>query len=86
VGQWIKFLVALVLVFSVVVVCVSPYVDLEPTALRAAQAALALVLSIAGNALLLFCLIRQQAHRLYLSPVAESSPGSLLDLTCSRIC
>lgn len=72
--------------FTLVVVLVSPYVDLDPTALRAAQAALALVLSIAGNAFLLYCLIRYQAHRLCRLSVSDLSPGSILDLVCSRTC
>ena len=86
VGRSIKIIIALLLLFTVVVVCVSPYVDLDPTALRAAQAALALALSIVGNAFLLCCLIRFHAHQLCSFSVSDSSPGSLLDLVCSRLC
>ena len=82
----LKIAIGLLLLFSVLLVFVSPYVDLDPTALRAAQAALVLVLSIAVNAFLLFCLIRHQAYRAYQPLVADPSPGSLVDLICARLC
>ncbi len=85
-GQRLKIFVAVVVLFSVAAVCISPYVDLDPTALRAAQAALDLALAIAGNAFLLCCLIREQTSQLWLTPGSERSPGTLLNLLCSLLC
>lgn len=58
----------------------------DPSALRGAQAELALVLTIVSNAYLLYCMICAQARRVWFAPAPERSPGTLLNLLCFRIC
>jgi hypothetical protein len=86
VGRSLKIVIALLVLFSVAAVCISPFVDLDPSALRSAQAALALALAIAGNAYLLCCVIRAQSEWVWPAPGPGRSPGTLLDLLCSLIC
>jgi hypothetical protein len=84
-----KFGIVIVLVLSVMVVFVSPAVDLEPTALRALKAAKMLfaALVLAGTAIAA-CLrgsfpslgIVLASHRI------EASAASLVDLNCARLC
>jgi uncharacterized membrane protein len=82
-------IVVVILLLAVTVVFVSPAVDLEPTALRAAQAASLLfaVLSVAGS------FIASNLHTSSLHLVAilssESVPffaTDLVDMNCNRLC
>jgi hypothetical protein len=82
-------IVVVILLLAVTVVFVSPAVDLEPTALRAAQAASLLfaVLSLAGS------FIASNLHTSSLQLVAILTSGSapffppdLVDLNCNRLC
>ena len=82
-------IVVVILLLAVTVVFVSPAVDLEPTALRAAQAASLLfaVLALAGS------FIASSLHTSSLHLVAilrsESVPffaPDLVDLNCNRLC
>ena len=83
----IKFWIALLLLVVVVAVCISPAVDLEPTALRSVRvanlmfAALALiVLSVGLNR------VMRLAHAAVgLWPLALTTDG-ILELNCSRLC
>jgi len=82
-------IVVVILLLAVTVVFVSPAVDLEPTALRAAQAASLLfaVLALAGS----FIASILQASSLHLIAIlkSESVPffaHDLVDLNCNRLC
>jgi hypothetical protein len=86
-GRRTKFWVALLLLLTVLAVCISPAVDLEPTALRALRlanllfAALALVILI--GAINRATRPVDAAARFY--PLLVT-PKSILDLACTRLC
>lgn len=85
----IKVVVGVVLLLSVLVVFVAPAVDLEPTALRAMQAASLLfaVLALAGTTVAATLTV----HNPFLGPTSgvhriEATTASLVDLNCVRLC
>ncbi len=85
----IKVVVGVVLLLSVLVVFVAPAVDLEPTALRAMQAASLLfaVLALAGTTVAATLTV----HNPFLGPTSGVHPigtttASLVDLNCVRLC
>jgi uncharacterized membrane protein YGL010W len=80
-----QFVCVITLILSVVVVFVSPMVNLEPTALRAARAALALALAIASVAFLFSFWGTRDGFRFVGLPRLPFF-GVLLDLICSKIC
>jgi hypothetical protein len=82
----LKTVVAIAVLVSVVVVCISPFVNLDPTSLSAVKAALALSLAMAGSALLLCYQVRRQVAGLDVFLPPSFSSSSLLELLCSRIC
>jgi hypothetical protein len=82
----LKTIVAVALIVCVLVVCISPFVDLDPTALSAAKAALALCLAIAGTAFLLCYRLHNFWMQPCISPLSALSRVSLLNLLCSRTC
>lgn len=81
-------LVAIFLVVLVAVVFFAPSADLEPSALRASQAARALLLALVSAALTLsvllrfacFCFLREGSE----SPLPND--GDLITLNCARLC
>ncbi len=85
---WPKGLVAVLLVLSVLVVFVSPAVELQPTAVRAGQCALVIAFALMAAAFIL-CGIRKAPVAL---PAPTSSPGlvnsalELLEFECTRLC
>ncbi|MGE5110405.1 MAG: hypothetical protein ACM3JB_06085 [Acidobacteriaceae bacterium] len=83
---WYKALLAIALLLSVLVVFISPVSDLDPSAMRAAQAALALALAIAAYAFEIFCRIQSNyfSGRLYSRPSLPHA--ALLSLLCFFIC
>jgi hypothetical protein len=81
----LKTIVAIALVVCVLAVCISPFVNLDPTSLSASKAALALSLAIVGSAFL-FCYVIPQQLTAVSVPGRVSSSSSLLQLLCSRIC
>lgn len=81
-------IVVVILLLAVTVVFVSPAVDLEPTALRAAQAASLLfaVLALAGSVI---ASLHTSCFQLVVSLRTESVPfyaANLVDLNCNRLC
>ncbi len=83
---WYKALLAIALLLSVLFVFISPVSDLDPSAMRAAQAALALALAIAAYAFLISCRIDSNylSGRLYSRPSLPRA--ALLSLLCFFIC
>jgi hypothetical protein len=82
-----KLIVTLILI-AVAFVFIAPSVSLEPTALRAAQAALAFFTALTSACLFSSGLTLRSFFQLPLSfhePHALSSE-ELIDLTCSRLC
>ena len=82
-------IVVVILLLAVTVVFVSPAVDLEPTALRAAQVAslLLAVLALAGS--FIACSLRTSSLHLVAILRADSTPlyaTDLVDLNCNRLC
>lgn len=82
-------IVVVILLLAVTVVFVSPAVDLEPTALRAAQAASLLfaVLALAGS--FIACSLRTSSLHLVAILRADSTPlyaTDLVDQNCNRLC
>jgi len=82
-------IVVVILLLAVIVVFVSPAVDLEPTALRAAQAATLLfaLLALAGS----FIARSLQAPCLHLVAISRTErvpffAPDLVDLNCNRLC
>ena len=84
-----KLGIVIVLVLSVMVVFVSPAVDLEPTALRALKAAKMLfaALVLAGTAIAACLRVSFPSPGIVLEfhPI-EASAASLVDLNCARLC
>ena len=84
-----KLGIVIVLVLSVMVVFVSPAVDLEPTALRALKAAKMLfaALVLAGTAIAACLSVSFPSLGIVIeSPHSEASAASLVDLNCARLC
>jgi len=87
-SAWLKIVVVILLV-AVTVIFVSPAVDLEPTALRAAQAAslLLAVLALAGS--FLASILHAPCLHLVAILTTESAAffaPDLVDLNCNRLC
>jgi len=84
-----KVVVGIVLLLSVLVVFAAPAVDLEPTALRAIQAASLFfaVLALAGTTIAA-TLIAANPHTAPVFGVhaIETTTASLVDLNCVRLC
>ena len=84
-----RFLVAFLLLLAVLIVFISPAVDLEPSALKALHMATLLfaALALAGTVL---ALGDQIVLERFVDALAFHSPPhpteSLLDLECSRLC
>ena len=81
-----KIIVTLV-ILSVAVVFVAPFVSLEPTALRSAQAAFALLAALATMTVFRFAVPASFVHQ----PIQQAQGGlpyfsDVLDLLCSRLC
>ncbi len=81
-------IIVVIVVLAVAVVCVAPFVNLEPTVLNSVQAVFALIAGLASVAVFRFgvmslSLLRQtivqSSH-----PLSRSS--DVLDLICSRLC
>jgi hypothetical protein len=84
-----KVVVGVVLLLSVLVVFAAPAVDLEPTALRAMQAAslLLAVLALAGTTVAATLTVSNP----FMGPIfgvhpLETMTASLVDLNCARLC
>lgn len=82
-------IVVVILLLTVAVVFISPAVDLEPTALRAAQAAslLLALLALAGS--VLASILHTPCLHLVATLTTESAPffaPDLVDLNCNRLC
>jgi len=84
-----KIVVGIVLLLSILVVFAAPAVDLEPTALRAMQAASLLfaVLALAGTTVAATLTV----HNPFMGPTfgvhpIETTTASLVDLNCARLC
>jgi hypothetical protein len=82
-------IVVIILLLTVTVVFVSPAVDLEPTALRAAQASALLfaILSLAGS--FVADILRSSGPHFVAVNSNETVPffaSELLDLNCTRLC
>lgn len=85
-GRVLKTIIAIALLVSVVVVFVSPFVDLDPTALGAAKAALTLSLSIAVSAFALSDRIRRILGAARAVRPDHSLPAFSLNKLCSLLC
>jgi hypothetical protein len=86
VTRTLKAVLALALLFTVAFVLISPVSDLDPSALRAAKAALALALSILGNAYLLIGRALPDTTLAEVPMFSSVGADSLLNFLCSRIC
>ncbi len=80
-------IIVMLVILSVAVVFVAPFVSLEPTALRSAQAALALLAGLASMAIFRFAVPASFVHQ----PMQQAQGGvsysaDVLDLLCSRLC
>ncbi len=80
-----KIAVAIVLSIAVLWVCVSPVLNLAPTANRAWMAALLLVILPATLAFILAALLRRARVEFFPQPPVWQ-PVGLVDLNCSRLC
>jgi hypothetical protein len=80
--------IVVVLTITVALVFLAPLVNLQPTALRAAKAALALFAALAGSVLLHEAAWRQLAVglRALLQKEDPQPSDNVLDLICSRLC
>ena len=80
--------VTLLLLLAVVVVCVSPVADLDPTAMRSSQAAQALVMALALAAFLVlpFSVVTDTDRRLASNESVFQFQDDLLELNCIRTC
>ena len=81
-------LAVVLLVVILVVVCVSPVVGLDPTAMRAFHAARALFLALALAAFLILPFSVSPDFGRTIAPNENIVPpqDDLLDLTCARLC
>lgn len=89
VGDVLKFGLVILLLFSVIAVFVSPAVDLEPTALRAAKMAnlLFALLALAGTAFTARLRQATAAHATTFEPnYGLLSAPDLVNLNCIRLC
>jgi predicted membrane-bound spermidine synthase len=86
----IYILLALLVMISVAVVFFAPSVDLEPTALRAAQAAELVLLAIASVGILITAhlpvLMTRPREREDLVLIILGREPNLVDLNCTRLC
>lgn len=88
-AKGLKLTTAFVLLVSVLGVFVAPSVDLEPSALRAARAALMTMLAIANAAAVILTLVVPALHaQSALIPHATilHRDSGILDLDCARLC
>jgi hypothetical protein len=85
----IKTAIGIVLLLSILIVFTAPAVDLEPTALRAMQAASLLfaVLALAGTTIAEMLIASNPSLRVVFGfhPV-DTNSASLVDLNCIRLC
>jgi hypothetical protein len=85
----IKVVVGIVLLLSVLIIFTAPAVDLEPTALRAMQAASLLftVLALAGSTIAEMLIASNPPFGVVFGfhPI-ETGFASLVDLNCVRLC
>jgi len=85
----VKVAVGIVLLLSVLVVFIAPAVDLEPTALRAMQAASLLfaVLALARTTIAAtLTLSNPYMGAVFSGRPIDASTASLVDLNCARLC
>lgn len=78
--------ISVALLICVVVVCLAPVTSLEPTALRAAQMALALMLGLGTINVALIIRISFSNEPVPCHSEPQTSDESLIDLVCSRLC
>lgn len=83
-----KSLVSLLLLVGVITVFVAPFVNLEPTALRAARAATLAMLALAAAAVTASGLLGSQTFRpgMYLASQVPAPQPDVIDLDCVRLC
>ena len=84
-----KFRIALVLLLAVIVIFVSPAVNLEPTALRALQVASMLfaALALAGTVLAYGAnLLARYVDTAFSFHPVLSRTDDIIDLNCTRLC
>lgn len=81
-----KLAIAVCLALIVAYIFVLPAFDISPTALRAAQHAAVLFISIAAAAYLLTTLKPPACRDLPLPDICYGSVSELIDLTCTRLC